>query len=228
MDDKPYPIDYEFSFEDGTCKAFHIALHPETITIVRPESEASPEWTRLDHRQCSCCPLDKTTHPYCPIAVNIVELIEAYKGMASFERCTVRCTTKERTFLKETSVQEGLFSIFEVIMATSNCPVMDFLKPLARFHLPFCTIEETVVRSVSVYLLQQHFEHKRGKIPDLALDKFAECYKNVQAVNEGILMRINDLSKTESSKNAIMVIFSLAQIFSMDIEGSLHSIEYLF
>lgn len=228
MDRKPYRIDYELCFEDGKRKVFNIALDPQTTTLIRPEPEYKPDWTRLKHKQCKCCLLNKKKHPHCPIALNIVELVEAYRGISSFERCTARCTTPERSCSKETSVQEGLSSIFEIIMITSSCPVMDFLKPVARFHLPFCTIEEMMIRSASFYLLQQHFEYKKGNTPDLGLNKFAEHYEKVQKVNEGILMRISDITKIEAGKNAIMVIHSLAQIFSMDTDGSLNSIECLF
>ena len=33
---------------------------------------------------------------------------------------------------------------------------MESLKPMVRFHLPFATVEETVFRSVSTYLLSQY------------------------------------------------------------------------
>ena len=47
--------------------------------------------------------------------------------------------TAERNVWKDGLVQKGLSSIFGVVMAKSNCPVMNFLKPMARFHLLFST-----------------------------------------------------------------------------------------
>ena len=37
-------------------------------------------------------------------------------------------------------------------MALSGCPVLEQLKPMARFHLPFASVEETIYRAASMYL----------------------------------------------------------------------------
>ena len=116
-----------------------------------------PDWTYLADHQCSCCALDKKNVTHCPIAVNISELVTAFKDMVSHESCNVSCITAERTVTKNTLVQDGLSSIMGIIMATSGCPTMDILKPMARFHLPFATVDEAMFRSISVYLLRQYF-----------------------------------------------------------------------
>ena len=113
-------------------------------------------------------------------------------------------------------------------MATGNCPVMDFFKPMARFHLPFSTIQETIFRSTSVYLLRQYFEVQRGKTPDLKLEKLDELYERVQMVNLGILARTKNVVKKDAEQNAIIILNALAQMLSMEISDNLYSIEYLF
>jgi hypothetical protein len=148
--------------------------------------------------------------------------------MFSYDDCVVRCTTPERTYVKKTSIMEGLSSIFGIIMATSNCPVMEVFKPMARFHLPFCTVQETVMRSTSMYLLRQYFEHKNDKPPDLDLQLLDEHYNRVKAVNEGFMARISNLVEKDADKNAINILNSYAQMLSMQIYYSLNSLEYLF
>lgn len=140
----------------------------------------------------------------------------------------VYCKTPERTYLKKTSIVEGLSSILGIVMATSKCPIMGFFKPMARFHLPFSTIEETIVRSTSMYLLRQYFEYKSHKAPDLEFSKLDKYYDKVKMVNEGLLTRITTVVKEDADKNAIVVLDSLAQIISMEIDYSLNSLEYLF
>ncbi len=228
MNEKEYQILYEFSFEDGKSKLFKVSLDSETIIIIQDEIKNKPDWARLDFGQCKCCPLDKETHPFCPIALNIAELVEEFKNSPSFDDCLVRCITPERTYLKKSSIQEGLFSIFGIIMATSNCPVMNFFRPMARFHLPFSTIQETVFRSTSIYLLGQYFEYKRGKIPDLDLKNLDKHYEKVQGVNQGILARASSVARMDADKNAIIILNALAQMLSMEIEDELNSLEYLF
>lgn len=228
MDDKPYQIDYEFSFDDGRKKLFRTMLDPETITIIRTELKNKPDWTKLEYEQCKCCPLKKKEHPHCPIALNIEEVVDEFKSMFSYDDCVVRCTTPERTYVKKTSIMEGLSSIFGIIMATSNCPVMEVFKPMARFHLPFCTAQETVMRSTSMYLLRQYFEHKNDKPADLDLQLLDEHYDRVKAVNEGFMARISNLVEKDADKNAINILNSYAQMLSMQIYYSLNSLEYLF
>jgi hypothetical protein len=228
MDDKPYIIDYEFCFPDGRIKKFNITFAPETFTIINKDQEIKPPWTKLDQSQCTCCPLDPKESSHCPVAVNLAEMVESFKDTFSFDDCLVRCITPERTYIKESSIQEGLFSVFGIIMATSNCPIMAFFKPMARFHLPFSTIDETVFRSTSVYLFRQYFEYKNGGTPDMHLTKLDEHYKKVQEVNKGMLGRINMVVEKDADMNAIIILNAIAQIFSTEIESSLNSFEYLF
>ena len=223
-----YSIQYEFNFDDGSIKTFLIELDVETISIVRPQPTDFPDWTLLETEQCECCPLSVNDVQYCPIAVNIAELVEEFKNYFSYDNCLVRCVTQERTYEKKTSVQEGLFSIMGIIMPTSNCPVMSFLKPMARFHLPFSTSEETLFRSAAIYLLQQYFEHKRGGQPDFEMQHLPSRLQMVQDVNAGIIARIRSVSEKDADANAVIILDSFSRILEMALEERLSSLEYLF
>ncbi|MBF0120038.1 MAG: hypothetical protein HQK79_14480 [Desulfobacterales bacterium] len=227
-EDNIYKIQYEFRFINGESKKFELKIDEKLLTLVNNKQLKKPKWTELSYEQCSCCPLNKKEYLYCPTALNILGLVEEFKNMYSYERCLVYCTTVERTYMKETSIQEGLFSVFGLVMATSACPIMKLFRPMARFHLPFSSLEETVVRSTSMYLLRQYFGYKKGEKPDLALKGLNEHYKKVQDVNEGILRRINSLDLKDAEKNAIIILNSFAQILPIEIEEKLESLEYLF
>src|SRR6056297_1579661 len=125
-----YEIKYEFLLDENTKKTFAVQLDMDTISIVYPKPTDYPDWALLEKEQCECCPLSPETVEYCPIALNIAELVEEFKGSFSYDNCLVRCLTPERNYEKNTSVQEGLFSILGIIMATSNCPVMNLFKPM--------------------------------------------------------------------------------------------------
>lgn len=228
MNDKIYKIIYEFRFEDGKRKVFNIRINPETMNIIKKERKNNPKWTRLEFNQCECCPLTVDAFTYCPIAVNISELVDEFKNVFSYKNCIVRCTAPERTYFKKTTITQGLFSILGVINATSECPIMSFFKPMARFHLPFSTVEETLVRATSIYLLRQYFDYQKGLMPDLDLKKFEAFYIKVKYVNEGILRRIKTVGTKDANKNAIILFHSLAQVFSMDINYRLDTIRFLF
>jgi hypothetical protein len=229
MKRSPFEFDYIFQFDDGSTIEYPIALDPETLSLIPKEFKLTPNgWTRLDHQQCDNCPLTMESHSHCPIAVNIMELVETFKTVFSYHDCTVICKTTERTYLKKTSVMEGLSAIFGVIMATSDCPRMEFLKPMARFHLPFSTIEETTVRTTCMFLLSQYFKHKDDKDMIFDFKTLEQHYARVQQVNEGILKRIKSIGSEDADKNAIITLHSLSQFLSMEIDYSLGSLEYIF
>ena len=225
----PFQFHYQFQFTNGQIKDYRIALDPETLSLIPAASVAEPpEWVRLSYRQCKGCPLQTNTYAFCPIAVNIMELVESFKSVFSYHDCTVVCETSERTYSKKTSVMEGLSAIFGVIMATSDCPVMEFLKPMARFHLPFATIEETTVRTASMYLLALYFKYKDQSGMRFDFKNLENHYSKVQLVNEGLLDRINSASSEDADKNAIVTLHSLSQFLSMEIDYSLSGLEYIF
>ena len=229
MKRSPFQFHYYFKFEDGTITEYPIALDPDTLSLIPNEHRPSmPEWTKLSYKQCKCCVLTEETHTYCPIAVNIMELVETFKTIFSYHDCDVICKTAERTYQKKTSVMEGLSAIFGVIMATSDCPTMEFLKPMARFHLPFATIEETTVRTASMFLLGQYFKQRQNTAIVCDFKSLEKHYVQVQQVNEGLLERINSVSSEDADKNAIITLHSLSQFLSMEIDYSLGSLEYIF
>jgi len=230
MDRKsPFQFRYQFQFEDGYIKDYLIELDPRTLSLIPVEHRQKlPEWTRLHHEQCGNCPLTTDTHPFCPIAVNIMELVETFKNVLSYSDCTIVCETEDRTYFKKTSIMEGLSAIFGVIMATSDCPIMNFLKPMARFHLPFASVEETTVRTTSMYLLSQYFKYKDQ--PDMKIDfkTLENYYAQVKSVNEGIIKRISNVSDKDADKNAIVTLHSMSLFLSMEIDYGLNSLEYIF
>jgi len=228
MDREPYQIVYEFILSKNERKRFHILLDPKTISIIRSETVPLPSWTRLDYHQCKDCPLEVKKVLHCPIAVNIFEIVETFKDTVSCDDCIVRCIIPERIYQKKTSITEGLYSIFGIIMATSNCPIMDFFKPMARFHLPFSIPEETSFRVISMFLLRRYFEIGNDSIQNVDMRRLEQHYVKVKSVNEGLYNRIRSVGTRDADKNAIVMLHSLSQMFSGDITCELDSIAYLF
>ncbi len=224
-----FEFHYHFQFADGSAKDYDISLDPNTLSLISAKPVAkAPEWVHLHYNQCRECPLEPSTQPCCPIALNIMDLVEAFKSVISYKDCLVICETHQRTYSKQTSVMEGLSAIFGIIMATSDCPVMEFLKPMARFHLPFASVEETTVRTASMYLLAQYYKYKDQ--PEFKFDfgKLERHYQKVQMVNEGLLARIKSISSEDADKNAIVTLHSLSQFLSMEMDISLSGLAHYF
>jgi hypothetical protein len=221
-------ITYEFMFDDKTTKSYTIALDGKTLALMPAKTDKPAEWTKLGNHQCSHCPLKPAEHPHCPIALNMSHLVTDFADKISYSEAVVKVSTAERIYIKKVSLQDGIFSIFGLVMATSGCPYMEFLKPMARFHLPFSTSEETIVRSVSMYLMRQFFVAKRGGDPDWTLQKLDGLYKDIQKVNQGILSRIRGLAKGDADANAITVLHSFSTLLSMAISSDLSKIDPMF
>lgn len=224
---EPITYEYCFSFPNGSTKEFVIELDNTTLLLL-PQEQQFAKWAELPYNQCSCCPLEIETYTYCPIAANLSELVMTFKDTASYETCHVSCNTAERTISKDTIVQEGLSSIMGIIMATSGCPIMEILKPMARYHLPFATVDEAMFRSVSVYLLRQYFVFlKRGE-SDFHLENVKDYYSKIEIVNSGILNRIKQATKLDADRNAIVILNCLAQILYLELDDNLQSLQYIF
>lgn len=218
---------YRFDFDHGVRKDFTIELDAGTMGLILKDDLPRPEWTKLKYHQCENCPLPDSTQ-YCPVAVNLASLVEAFKDSISFEKTTVTVETKERNFQKETTLQKGLSALIGIYMVTSDCPVMDRLRPMVRFHLPFATSKETVYRAVSMYLTAQFFIMRKGGVPDWDLKNLSEIYKAVSIVNRGISKRISNASHKDANVNAVVILHSVGESLPYVIENGLNDIESLF
>jgi hypothetical protein len=219
---------YIFKLGDGKEKKFHVKLNPETLNCVQPEEIISPEWTRLEYNQCRNCPLTRSQYEFCPIAQNLVEVIAFFKDSISYEKADVLVKTKERDIFAKTTIQKGLSSLIGIYMVTSGCPIMERLKPMVYQHLPFASLEETVYRATSMYLLGQYLLNKEGKSPDWELKGLVKIYEEIRIVNEDICERLRDAASEDASVNAVVILNVFADMLPFSIERSLNRLKHLF
>jgi len=224
----PLFFKYFFMFADGQKLSISIKLDENSLKY-QPERDIKPSsWTKLDHHKCLNCPLDSSEHTECPLALNLSAAVPQFSGIHSFDNVHVMVETYDRTFSKNTSTQNALSAMLGILMVTSDCPNMESLKPMVRFHLPFATVEETVFRSVSTYLLRQYFEYKKGKQADWDLNFLKDNYKKIQIVNQGMAKRMRSVVDKDANVNALVVLDIFAKELPFSIEQSLQNLEYLF
>jgi len=227
--DKAITFIYRFRFEDGSEKVFTIKLNAITLNYIPLEKKQPyPEWTKLDYSQCENCPLEKPQNEYCPIALNFLDLFEFFRSIDSYDDTEVKIEAPERIYCKRTTVQRGLGSLLGIYMVTSGCPVMEVLKPMVRFHLPFASIEETVFRSIGSYLIGQYFLLKVGRSADFELNRLKEFYLGIQKVNSGIVKRLRPVIAKDAMANAIISLDAFAKELPWSIEDGLEDLEYLY
>lgn len=226
--EKAFEFVYIFRFNDENVKTFRFSLEKETLRFASEKKPAPAEWTKLSHCKCENCPLDESISKHCPIAVNLSGIVDEFKNLFSYEKVTVSVITEPRTYSKDTTVQEGLSSMLGLIMATSGCPVMEYLKPMARFHMPFGTLEETTYRMISSYLVAQYLLMKNKMNADWKLDSISEIYAEVGKVNRGFAQRLRDAAKKDADVNALVNLDCFATMVPIVADESLKEISAYF
>ncbi|HCB38382.1 MAG TPA: hypothetical protein DEP79_01750, partial [Gammaproteobacteria bacterium] len=179
-----------------------IELNDESYEHAAPD-EAIPEWCKLEFKKCPNCTLSNIWHEYCPLAVRLIPFVKL-PACNSYDEVRAEVTMNNKTVIAETSAQEAFSSVLGLVMATSGCPHTSFFKPMAWYHQPFSTPEETMYRVCTAYLFS-HFIHKRaGK--ELNFEALKVIYQNIHQINVNIAARIKNYSDTDSALNAIVLL----------------------
>ena len=197
--------------------AFDVETEPHSVE----STEALPEWARLEHRQCACCPLKTTDCKYCPVAVRMSGLLDAFPDDCSTERVQVTVETTERKYSNECDLQVGINSLMGLMMATSGCPVLQELGAMASFHIPFCSTRETLHRTVGSYLTKQYFVQLEGGEPDWELKHLKELYEVLEGLNQDFSKRIQDSSSGDAVSNAVIMFFATSVVVASSLDRQL-------
>jgi len=224
----PIEIEYRFKIEGEQNETFKVTLDADSLRTMDTARGELPPWTALAFHKCTNCPLEDALEPHCPAAVNMLSLVDRFNQLLSYDKTMVVVVTEERTIYGHTTVQRGICSLMGLLMATSGCPFTAFFKPMARFHLPFASTEETIWRATSTYLLAQYFRYRTGISPDLIFEGLSEIYAQIQIVNMSFAKRLRSACRQDSMVNAIILLDMFAKSMPSAIEESLEEIRHLF
>lgn len=217
-------VTYELKGENGQATRFDIDIN-RPARMEQQNSETHPEWTRLGNNQCPNCPFSADEVRYCPAAIEIEEIAAHFVKSSSIDRCDVTVTTDERSYFKNTDMQSALRSLFGLVMASGSCPILTRLKPLAHFHLPFATLQETIHRLVGTYLIGQYLQHHDNKTADWDLEGVEALYREIKKVNMHLMKRVRVAAKEDASINAIQTFISIATIVQMGVDDIIEKME---
>lgn len=205
-----------------------IVLDGETLERIRTEESTPPEWARLEHSQCEDCGLDASTCVFCPAAVAMSDLGNDFQSLVSYHQANVTVITEERTTTASTTIQKALRSLLGLYMATSGCPVLAKLKPMARHHLPFATLEETAYRSLSAYLLSQYVLKERGEDHEFGFEGLVEFYEKIHKINESVSRRFRVDSEGDAQTNALVLLDLYTHQMPRIVQNGLKDLVHLF
>jgi hypothetical protein len=224
----PIQIRYQFRLANRPAEVVELLLDPETLALVGVATADLPEWTALGYEQCRNCPLAVEQHPRCPLAVALVGIVGMFRHVVSHDDVVLEVETEERTVQQRTSAQRALSSLMGVVMAASGCPHTAWFRPMARFHLPLASHEETVFRAAGTYLLAQFFRNRDGHAADLDLAGLKTIYEELAVVNQGIAERLRAAIEKDSAVNAVVLLDVHARMLPFAIEESLDGLRPLF
>lgn len=220
MPDASRRFEYHLTLPEGERCSIAIALDGTTLDCIEP-APAARDWTALGCHRCPHCPLDPASNPLCPLAARLAPLVDVLGSVLSYQTLDAEVVGGGRSIRANTSAQAVASSIMGLISATSGCPHTAFLKPLAWFHLPFASEEETVFRAVSAWLLKQYFRECDGELGDWTLDALKENYEALHVVNVHLAQRLRQASALDATVNAIVRLDMFAKAVPNEIDDIL-------
>lgn len=211
-------LTYVFTFADGRDAQLELRFD-ESMRL--QQHEPAP-WTQLTFHRCPHCRLsDNVSH--CPFATGLAPFLAPFDDVDSFERVRVMVLSPQRTVAAERAVQHGLASLIGLIGATSGCPGLEFFRPMARFHLPFASEQETLVRAFSMHLLEDWISGRAVSLDDLAAD-----YDVAARVNRAMADRVRAAFRRDAVVNALVSLDAYAQAVPFVIEEKLAELAFIF
>lgn len=216
---QPDGVVYLFRLENGTEYRFDVPTERPAATA----SAGLPAWTALEQDRCPHCPLPKTPGAVCPAAADLAPVVSRFSALASFERAEVRVLSPEREVRKQTDVQTALSGLMGLILASSGCPILRRLKPLAQTHLPFTTQTETLYRLAAMHLFGCFL---RGA--PASLDELRHFFDDLDALDQAFAKRLRVAAEKDASLNALLMLHAQALMVSLSLDEGLKQIRRWF
>lgn len=209
-------IHYSF-FVDENC-TFDFAVDENSDTSVEVPGEPVPEWIRLERLKCPDCPLAPGSRMTCPAALSIKPVVEAFGNSVSFQSIRVMAEINGVKLEATVPAQHAVRSLVGLLLALSSCPVMEKLRPMAHFHLPFGGQEHTAFRHLGTYLIAQYLRQRHGLTPSWDLGELLELFKRLHRVNRALADRLREASSQDATINSLISLDTFAKSAEMDIE----------
>lgn len=210
-------IIYLFRLESGVGHRFDVEFDRP------PASGDLPEWTLLEADKCPHCPLPAAPGARCPAAADLAPVVEKFSALTSIDRVNVHVVTPEYEARKHTDTQTALRALMGLILATSACPILGRMRPLAHMHMPFATGTEMVYRIVSMHLMGGFL---RGE--PVRLDGLDEFFSDIDRLNRAFFVRLNHAVERDAGINALLSLQAHSVLASMSIKPEMENIRAWF
>ncbi len=221
-------ITYIFHLAHGQTERIRLHFDPHSFLLRAEPPDPPAGWTRLGFHVCPHCPLTPAEGRDCPFALAMSGFIARFDDVYSYEPTKVEVVTDQRTVVAERPLQDAMASIMGLIGATSGCPHLDFFRPMARFHLPFASEQETLVRAFSIHLLGEYLRAGgEGEIA-IGVQGLNTRYRAVATVNQSMAERLRAAFERDAGVNAIVILDTFARAVPFVVEEALRELRPVF
>lgn len=220
--------DIEYRFRQGGQAIAAITVDLDATGRAPAPEEPGPAWAALGFQQCPNCPLNVEREAECPFARRLAAPLKTLGRLLSYDEIDVEVITAERSVSQRTSAQRAVSSFMGLVAAASGCPHTAYFRPMARFHLPFASEDETLYRAASMYTLAQYFRQQSGQPADLELEGLVDIYRQVQTVNRAMSVRLRAAFPADAPVNALILLDMFAKAMPYAVEDRLEAMRPLF
>ncbi|HQQ62985.1 MAG TPA: hypothetical protein PLF22_05365 [Pseudomonadales bacterium] len=224
----PITISYHIKLREDVTEVFDFSLDGETFELDVHEITDPPKWAELGFKQCSHCPLKAEEHTHCPVALQLHRIVSCFDGTRSIDEVALTVVMEERQVVQTVALQRAISSMLGLVFPTCGCPKTEYMRPMARFHLPLANEEETVFRVAGMYLLSQYFLTNNGKTGKLAFDGLVAIYDDLHILNKAIASRLQYATDSDSAKNAITLLDMYSSLVPMLLDDQLVELRKFF
>lgn len=214
-------IIYRITLGDGKQEVFNFQLDDQAFDLAGEIPDNPPAWTELGHNQCAHCPLSSEEHSHCPLALQMHNIVSRFHNTRSIDEVALEVITEERHVSQTTALQRVLASMLDLIYPTCGCPKTAYMKPLARFHLPLCSEEETVFRVTGMYMLAQYFLNQTSSRGRIEFSGLTDIYNDMHVLNTSIARRLQSATLSDSAKNAVTLVDMYSTLVPLLLEDQL-------
>jgi len=217
----PVRIEYRIKLNDEKTERFRFKLDGETFNLITRKIPNPPKWTELTFKQCGHCPLSSEKHSHCPVALQLYDIVRRFHDTKSIDEVRLMVVTEERRVMQILDLQRAIASMLDLVIPICGCPKTTYMKPMARFHLPLASEEETVFRVTGMYLLAQYFVSQQARDTAIGFDGLAEIYDDLHTLNAAVASRLQNATMSDSVKNAITLVDMYSMLVPVLLEDQL-------
>ncbi|WP_028080176.1 DUF6901 family protein [Solimonas soli] len=220
-------ITYLFDFGDGRQASVAVDVD-RAAGGAASAAAALPDWALLERSKCPHCPLGAEAR-HCPAAADLVPTIDSFAQIISHQEARVTVRMAEREVTANCQAQHALSSLVGLIMASSACPILGRMRGLARTHLPFASIEESMLRVVGAYMIRQWLDARETSAAIGDLSELKAHYADLEVLNKAFRQRLRSSQRQDSVLNAISSLGALSTGIGISLEDELRDVaDYTF